>query len=388
MRLCEEIWHELKRGHFFIILIFLIATIILSSTSLFMLESKQPDSTIRSFWDALWWAVVSLTTVGYGDTIPKSGPGRLAGMITIVVGIGLISLLTATISSVFVGRRIMEDRGLESVHTRDHIVICGWNQHGEEVIQGLIREVSKAELKIVLVNELSMEDINNIKAQFPNVQIRFVHGDFTREGILRNANIEAAQTAIILADCSSIRGAEKADERTVLGTLTIKSMAPKVRTCAELLDIENRTHLQRINVDEVIVRGENNGAMLAGASLSPGISRLMNMLVSYREGEKLWKAPIPKRFLGRTFAEIFDYFRKEHRAMAIAVITDEKAFNLNDILSNDLSAIDRFIKKKFEEAEKELLPEKDEAKVILNPQEDYVLKENDSVAVIAQSKPA
>ncbi len=388
MRLHEEIWNELKRGHFFSILIFLIVTIILSSTSLFLLESKQVGTTIRCFWDALWWAVVSLTTVGYGDTIPRSGLGRMAAMITIIVGIGLISLLTATISSVFVGRRIMEDRGLESVRARDHIVICGWNQHGEEVIQGLTRELSKAKLRIVLVNELSIEDINNIKAQFPDLQIEFVHGDFTREGILRKANIEAAQTTIILADHSGPRGIEKADERTVLGTLAIKSMAPAVRTCAELLDIENRTHLQRINVDEIIVRGENNGAMLASASLSSGISRLMNMLISYGEGEKLWKVPVPKRFAGGTFAEIFDYYRKEHRALAIAIITEEEAFNLNDILSDDLSAIDRFIKKKFEEAEKDLLPEKEEAKVILNPREDYVLKENDSVAVIAQSKPA
>jgi voltage-gated potassium channel len=388
MRFYAEIFHELRRGHFFIVLILLTVTIFLSSSVLYLVEIGQAGATIRSFWDALWWAVVSLATVGYGDTIPVSNLGRLAAMISIIIGIGLISLLTATISSVFVGRRIMEDRGLESIHTRDQIVICGWNQNGEEIIQGLIQEIGKNKLRIVLVNELSMEEINNIKAQFPDVQIEFVHGDFVREGILRKANIEEAQAAIILADYSSPRGVEKADDRTVLGTLAIKSMAPGVRTCAELLNIENRDHLKRVNVDEIIVRGEHGGAMLASSSVSPGISRLLNMLMSYGEGERLWKVPIPKQFVGRTFAELFDFFRKEHRGMAIGILTEEEAFNLNDILSDDLSAIDRFIKKKFEQVEKDLFSEQERVRVILNPQDDYVLRENDSVALIAKSKPA
>jgi voltage-gated potassium channel len=388
MRIHMEIFHDLKRGHFFNVLIVLIATIILSSSFLYLLESNYPGTTIHNFWDALWWAVVSLATVGYGDTIPVSRLGRLAAMFSIIIGIGLISLLTATISSVFVGRRIMEDRGLESIRTRGQIVICGWNQHGEEIIQGLTREISKAKLKIVLVNELSMEDINNIKAQFPEIQIEFVHGDFIREGILRKANIEMADAAVILADQSSPRGIEKADERTVLGTLAIKSMAPTVRTCAEILDIENRDHLKRVNVDEIIVRGEHSGAILASASVSPGINRLVDMLVSYGEGEKLWKVPIPKQFAGKPFAEIFDYFRKEHCALVIAVIMEEEAFNVSDIISDDLSAIDQFIKKKFEELDKDLFPGQGGVRVIPNPKDDYVLKENDSVAIIAQNKPA
>jgi len=387
MRIYMGIFRDLKRGHFFSVLIVLIATIILSSSLLYLLESDNSGASIHDFWDALWWAVVSLSTVGYGDTIPVSRLGKMAAMFSIIIGIGLISLLTATISSVFVGRRILEDRGLESIGTRGHIVICGWNQHGEEIIQGLTCEIGKAKLKIVLVNELSIEDINNIKAQFPEIQIEFVHGDFIREGILHKANIEAAHSAIILADHSSPRGIEKADERTVLGTLAIKSMAPAVRTCAEILDIENRDHLKRVNVDEIIVRGEHSGAALASASVSPGIHGLMNMLASYGEGEKLWKVPVPRRFVGRPFAEIFDYFRKEHRAMAIAVILQEDPFDVNDILSDDLSTIDQFIKKKFEEIDRELFPGQGGVRVVLNPQDDYVLKENDCVAVIALNKP-
>ncbi|HVN62177.1 MAG TPA: potassium channel family protein [Gaiellaceae bacterium] len=55
-----------------------------------------------SFWNAIWWSVVTVTTVGYGDLYPTSVGGRLIAMALMLVGIGFLSVLTATISSVFV----------------------------------------------------------------------------------------------------------------------------------------------------------------------------------------------------------------------------------------------------------------------------------------------
>ena len=57
-------------------------------------------------FDALWWGVVTLTTVGYGDTYPATPEGRLAAMILMLLGIGLFSAITATVTSFF-----LTDRG-------------------------------------------------------------------------------------------------------------------------------------------------------------------------------------------------------------------------------------------------------------------------------------
>ena len=56
----------------------------------------------NSLWDGIWWAVVTVTTVGYGDLYPKSVAGRLVGMGLMFVGIAFLSLLTAAIASRFV----------------------------------------------------------------------------------------------------------------------------------------------------------------------------------------------------------------------------------------------------------------------------------------------
>jgi voltage-gated potassium channel len=56
----------------------------------------------KTFWDGVWWAVVTVTTVGYGDVYPTSVPGRLVAIILMFVGVGFLAVLTATIASQFV----------------------------------------------------------------------------------------------------------------------------------------------------------------------------------------------------------------------------------------------------------------------------------------------
>jgi len=62
-----------------------------------------------SLWDGIWWAVTTTTTVGYGDLYPTSVQGRIIGMALMFVGIGFLSLLTASIASRFV----KQERGTE-----------------------------------------------------------------------------------------------------------------------------------------------------------------------------------------------------------------------------------------------------------------------------------
>lgn len=63
----------------------------------------EPDNgKIKSFGDGLWWAVVTTTTVGYGDLVPESTTGRVIGLVLMFAGVGIIGIITANIASMFI----------------------------------------------------------------------------------------------------------------------------------------------------------------------------------------------------------------------------------------------------------------------------------------------
>jgi len=66
----------------------------------FLFEAGE-NKAIGSFGDALWWAVVTATTVGYGDVSPITVEGRIIAVVLMLTGIGIIGVFTATVASVF-----------------------------------------------------------------------------------------------------------------------------------------------------------------------------------------------------------------------------------------------------------------------------------------------
>src|SRR5208282_3565148 len=86
----------------FRVLIAAAATLITGSWLVLLFEENARGSNIHNYSDALWWAIVTVTTVGYGDRFPVTEGGRAVAVILMLVGIGLIGVLTDTVASVFI----------------------------------------------------------------------------------------------------------------------------------------------------------------------------------------------------------------------------------------------------------------------------------------------
>ncbi|WP_297081211.1 potassium channel family protein [uncultured Demequina sp.] len=74
----------------------------IGSVAVLSAEGHIEDSQINTFGDALWWAVVTVTTVGYGDFAPVSVEGRIIAVIMMLLGIALIGVVTASVAAAFV----------------------------------------------------------------------------------------------------------------------------------------------------------------------------------------------------------------------------------------------------------------------------------------------
>jgi len=92
----------LKHHSLFRVLIAVAATIFVGAWLVLLFDENAKGSNIHDYPNALWWAIVTVTTVGYGDRFPVTGGGRTVAVVLMLVGIGLIGVLTATVASVFV----------------------------------------------------------------------------------------------------------------------------------------------------------------------------------------------------------------------------------------------------------------------------------------------
>jgi voltage-gated potassium channel len=92
----------LRHHSLFRVLIAAAATLFLGAWLILLFEENAKGSNIHNYPDALWWAIVTVTTVGYGDRYPVTEGGRAVAVILMLLGIGLIGVLTATVASVFV----------------------------------------------------------------------------------------------------------------------------------------------------------------------------------------------------------------------------------------------------------------------------------------------
>jgi voltage-gated potassium channel len=90
-----------NRGSYAALITVILAMLVISTASIFVLffESKSPDANITTSGDSIWWAAVTITTVGYGDKFPVTLGGRLTAVFVMFSGVGIIGALASILAS-------------------------------------------------------------------------------------------------------------------------------------------------------------------------------------------------------------------------------------------------------------------------------------------------
>ena len=140
----------------FLVTVFLVFLVVeVAGVTIFAAESSNPTANIRTAGDAIWWGLVTITTVGYGDRVPVTGAGRVIGVFLLFSGIALFSVLTGFIANVFIaprhrrlGRAPRDDSRAAIASLRD--LLAEQEDRTEEIrarIDDLERSLSRIETK-------------------------------------------------------------------------------------------------------------------------------------------------------------------------------------------------------------------------------------------------
>lgn len=280
----------------------LVGILVCGTVGLIVFESASPAN-------ALWWTLVTITTVGYGDITPVTSGGRVVGAITMLAGIGLLGSLSAVLASVMINASWKRARGMNPLHCSGHFVICGWNYKVSEILRELQADSGTADTPVVLIADLPEQPLDE-----PG--FAFVHGAVNQH-TMDQANLAAARAVIVLSD-ERIDTFSR-DACAILTTLTIKRAYPDLYLCVELVDEQNRTHCTLAGADEIIVSGALTTNLLVQAALDPGVTRVVSELLSNRTGNELYLTPVPSGLVGASFLDTLTQLKQHYDALVIAV---------------------------------------------------------------------
>ena len=332
----RSIWQFMERENLHRLVIIIGVLIIFGS---FTITWAEPDITLIN---GLWWSVVTLTTVGYGDISPVTMGGRIVATIMMLFGVGLLGLFSATIAGVMVDRKIKEDRGMNSYDLKNHIIICEWNHRAWVVLNELRADPTTSETPIVVIADIDRKPVDDD-------DLYFIQGDVTDETLYR-ADVAAANTAVILGEDEL--DLTTRDAKVVLTALAVESINSEVYTIVEIADESNVRHCQRANADEIIVTSELSASLLARAALNHGITKVVTEILSSGEGHEMYKLPILPAMSGRLFLDVFTEVKEKHQSIIMAVQNGEMG------------------------------------PVIINPPTDYKFKRDDHLIIVAENIPA
>lgn len=292
----------IQRENLHRLLMVIVVLILVSAIGLMLFEKKSPH-------DALWWSIVTLTTVGYGDISPVTPGGRIIGVIIMFLGIGILGLFTATIASIFVEKKIKADRGMSTYDFQNHIIMCEWNYRAKEILREFRSDSRTADTPIVLIADLENKPVDD-------ENLYFVQGSVTEDNLQR-ANLQLANTVVILGNDNL--DAEARDAKVVLSTLTVESLNPNAYTIVELVDEKNARHCERAHADEIIVSSEFSSKLISSAAKDHGISKVLSELLSSKLGNDLLKIPVPAALSGKSFLEVFTEMKRKQQATVLAL---------------------------------------------------------------------
>jgi voltage-gated potassium channel len=131
-RLEERLQREVERLTLFKA-VRMVATVALGLALIAAVLELMVDSGINGFGNAMWWAIVTVTTVGYGDVVPETTPGRLVGAGLMLVGVSAIPIATSLVVSVFITRMQEKLRAQDSAERAEMV------RHLERIEQMLDR---------------------------------------------------------------------------------------------------------------------------------------------------------------------------------------------------------------------------------------------------------
>lgn len=254
-------------------IVFALVTIAFLGNSLCFLYFDGQVKPELTFADGLWYTLVSITTIGYGDLSAQT-PGARLGMAFFVVGIGLTSFtsLLGLLVDRVMQANFKEAHGLSDIHSKDHILLINFPDATRvaRIIDELRRDKDYEDRDIIVITD-TIETL-----PWDRANVFFVKGSPLQADTLTRAGVKRAALAIVLADSNN-----PASDGIVASIINlIEHLQCKVKTVAECLDSSHDILFQATQCDSIVYTHKVLNNLLVQEVQDTGVAAVLSSLTS------------------------------------------------------------------------------------------------------------
>ncbi|MFB6279951.1 MAG: TrkA family potassium uptake protein [Salinibacter sp.] len=273
-------------------------------------QAYAPDAAnIQDVGDAVWYAVVTLTTVGYGDFYPVSVPGQIVGVIFVLSSLGVLGVLIGKVADLFATYREHRRLGHHGLDASGHLVIFGWNDSTARIVEQL-QGLGKA---IVVVTH-DRQAVDTIHERFPEVVFP-LYSEFDDPKWLDRVNLRQAHRALLNID---------SDTDTLIHLLNLRKHFPDVEFVVAVHNEELKATFRNAGVAKVVSSDTNAAHVIASVIFEPDVARFAQELIATtHNGDEFdlqqYTVEPESRIAGMTYGDLFRSLHDARRVLPIGL---------------------------------------------------------------------
>ncbi|MBU8849996.1 MAG: NAD-binding protein, partial [Desulfobacterales bacterium] len=309
--------------------------LLLLISSLLIKFVEPSDSALTHFDQALWWSIVTSTTVGYGDLFPVSNPGKIVAVfLPIFMGIGLGAAFITHVASSLIERRDKKMHGEKEYKGKDHILLVGTTDETEQLIEQIQKDAAYTNRDVVIVADIARHPLPDVEDVF------FVKGRPDTLHTLNKANIKKAGQIVIHT------GKDEENLFALINALKLKKTACEITVrCISTQSLDTFSSVQG---DFQIIM-QMTAEMMVQA-MQDKVHIPLQILLRNNADEEIYFIIVPRALQSLTWWSLHDYFKEKYNYLTFAMQTTDK-------------------------------------KVIVNPSKEEMVSKGDGIWLMAQKRP-
>lgn len=235
------------------------------------LEADLPNSQIQTLQDAMWYLMETLTTVGYGDTLPVTYWGRMVGFVFLFSSLGVYGFIIGQISNFMSTLKEQKELGLNGTTFEKHVVMIGWNEFGQSVISHLIG--AGRQVAVVTKDRGSIDIIR----EYYGDRVYTLFSDYNNFELLQKAN--PTKASIIFINLND-------DTEKLVYIINIKKHFSSLNYVVTLDNGNLKNTFHAAGVTYAISKNEISSKLLASYIYEPDVALFSEEIIAFAHSDE------------------------------------------------------------------------------------------------------